>query len=91
MSSAAATLAITLPLGLLLLVLGWRWTRLDRPPAMTISNAEHTRTITEPEAKLRAARRIGWGGVAMGLLLLLVAGLSAAQELGLIVPDGARA
>jgi hypothetical protein len=90
MSPQLIAFAITLPLGLVLLVMGWRWTRLEQPPGVSIGNAEHTRTISDPAAKLRAARRIGWGGVAMGLLLLLVAGLCLAQALGLIVPGGAR-
>lgn len=82
MSAQLIAFAITMPLGLGLLVMGWRWTRLERPPEIAIGNAEHTRTINEPGAKLRAARRIGWGGVVMGAVLLLIAGLLAGKGLG---------
>lgn len=86
MSAQLIAAAITLPIGLALTVMGWRWTRLTEPPATQIGNAEHTRTIADPAAKLRAARRIGWAGVVAGTILLLVAGLALAQHTGLIQP-----
>jgi hypothetical protein len=84
MSAQIVAFIITFPLGLFLVVMGWRWTRLKQPPTMHISNSEHTRLIDEPVAKLRAAHRIGWCGVVMGLVLLLVAGLIGVQNAGQI-------
>ena len=82
MNAQLLAFVITLAAGLALLTFRWRWARLEQPPEITISNAEHTRLINDPAAKLSAARRIGWGGVVMGLVLLVVAGLIAGTSLG---------